>query len=220
MLAHGISLKRLRSFENLVEYGFSMNSEGWDLAGLTDRYSRLGRPVPGALITVPLWLDLTPDRREIVWGGGPKDAKKRVWQAKLEPEMLNQFVHLWQETPESIFQFARKWGVLNLDQKGRPCRPIGPAERKESIDAWRYYSRRAQAVLNIAASLKLGNIGAAKDWEALRGTSSRTGDLLQELDRVEPFLLTMLPRVEYPFGVRPLTHAISVPLRARKPFFR
>src|SRR5262249_35058639 len=89
-----------------------------------------------------------------------------------------------------------------LDKDGRPCRPIGPFERREPIDAWRYYSRRAQAVVNIAANLKLGKLGDLEDWLALRGTAVWTGDLLQELDRFEPLLGDDATRIEYPFAVK------------------
>lgn len=177
-----------------------MDSKIWDLAGFTDRNSKLGRPVPGGLIAVPFNIALSPDRCKIVWGRRPDQAKQPVRHAKPDREMLRHFVQLWQKTPKTIVAFARKWGVLNLNKDGRPCRPIGPSDWSEPIESWRYYSRRAQAVLNIAANLRLGKLGALDDWSALRETASRTGDLLPELDRVEPFLLTMIARTEYPFG--------------------
>jgi hypothetical protein len=174
----------------------------WDLAGLTDSRSRLGRLVPGTRITVPAWIELSLDRRELIFGGGPPDAKVRVRHTQADRNLLNQFVQLWDKKPELILRFARKWGVLYLDEYGRPCQPNGPFERRELIEVWKYFSRRAQAVLNIAANLKLGRLGDLVDWDALRGTEYRSGNLLQEMDRHAPFLQTMLPRIEYPFNQR------------------
>ncbi len=73
-------------------------------------------------------------------------------------------------------------------------------KREESIEAWRYFSRRARAVINIAANLKLGELENIEDWRALRSTAAYTGRALQELDEFAPFMLTMLPRTEYPFA--------------------
>ncbi|HEY6346097.1 MAG TPA: hypothetical protein VIY49_31800 [Bryobacteraceae bacterium] len=177
-----------------------MGLADWDQAQFTDLRARLGRLVPGTRITVPVWLDLSPDRHELTFDGGPPDAKIRVRHTHADRMMLTQFVQLWKQKPESVLRFARRWGVLYLDENGRPCQTVGPGKRRESLDTWRYYSRRAQAVLNIAANLKLGRFGELDDWAALRGTASRTGGLLEEIDRYSPFMLTMLPRIEYPFS--------------------
>ena len=155
--------------------------------------------MPGTRITVPAWIELTPDHRELTYNLGPADAKIRVRHTHADRKMLNQFVQLWNKKPEAILRFAERSGVLYLDEQGRPCQPIPRAKQREPIEVWRYYSRRAFAVLNVAANLKLGKLGDLDDWRALRGTASRTGGLLPELDRYAPFLLTMLPRVEYPF---------------------
>jgi len=113
--------------------------------------------------------------------------------------MLNHFVRLWGMKPASILQFARKWGVLYLDKDSRPCQTNGPNERRESLEVWKYYSRRAQAVLNIAANLKLGKLGDLDDWRALRGIQFYSGRFLEEMDRFAPFMMTMLARTDYPF---------------------
>jgi hypothetical protein len=148
---------------------------------------------------VPAWLALSPDGCDLTFDGGPADAEIRVHHTQAEPKMLNQFVRLCDAKPNVILRFARRWGVLYLDARGRPCHPNGPSERREPIDVWKYFSRRARAVLNIAANLKLGKIGDLDDWAALRGTAVRTGDFLHEMDRYAPFLITMMARTEYPF---------------------
>jgi len=85
--------------------------------------------------------------------------------------MLNKFIRL--ENPDSVFRFAREWGVLALSgnlwtgrKGGQLYRPGRKAltEGTESILAWRYYSKRAQAVLNVAAALKQGKLGDMSDW--------------------------------------------------------
>jgi len=80
--------------------------------------------------------------------------------------MLNQFVHLTDS--ESILRFAKSWGVLALsdDVLQRPGRKH-LREGIEPIAAWQYYSRRAQAVLQIAAALKQNKPGDLNDWSML-----------------------------------------------------
>ena len=200
MFAHEITIGLLQSAEKLHQYGSSMGNREWDLAQFTDIRSKLGRLVPGTRITVPLWLELSPDARELVWTDGPPNTKIRVRHTQAERQMLNDFVGLWAQPAEALLKFARKWGILYLDQHGRPCQMNGPSPRREKIEAWKYWSRRAQAVLNIAANLKLGNLGDLDDWRALRDTDLRTGAFLQEMDRYAPFVMTMLPRIGYPFN--------------------
>lgn len=171
----------------------------WELAELLDSHSRLGRLVPGGRITVPERTKLSPDRSEITWDGGPADATVRVRHTQADHRMLKAFVQLWKQKPESILRYAQRWGVLYLDKDGRPCQTVGPFERRESLEAWRYFSRRAHAVLNIASNLKLGKLGEISDWEALRGTARWTGKFFQEMDRYAPFEQSMIPLIEYPF---------------------
>ena len=171
----------------------------WEQAELTDAQSRIGRVVPSSRITIPAWLKLSPDRREITWDSGPADATVRVRHTESGKKMLDLFAQLWKQKPESVLRYAKRWGVLYLDKRGRPCQTVGPFERREPLEAWRYFSRRAQAVLNIAANLKLGELGAVDDWDALRDPASHTGDFLKEMDRYAPFELTMVARIGYPF---------------------
>lgn len=81
--------------------------------------------------------------------------------------MLNQFVRL--SDADSILRFAKKWGVLALsnDLGDLAALPGRESMRKgfEPFAAWQYYSRRARAVLNIAAALKQGKLGDLSDWD-------------------------------------------------------
>ncbi len=85
----------MRRCENRVEYGLSMVRKRWDTAGLTDLRSRLGGPVPTTRITVPVYLDLSPDRQSLVWDGGPPEAKVRVKHVYADHDLLDGFVELW-----------------------------------------------------------------------------------------------------------------------------
>jgi transposase-like protein len=199
LFSHEITLGLLQSTGKLHQYGLTMGKREWDQAQFTNLRAQLGRSVPGTRVTVPAWIKLSADSRDLVWDGGPPDAKIRVIHTQAERQLLNDFVQLWDREPESILKFAKRWGVLWLDKFGRPCQTNGPHPRREPIETWRYWSKRAQAVLNIAANLKLGKLGELDDWRALRGLEQRTGGFLEEMDRYAPFITTMLPRVGYPF---------------------
>jgi hypothetical protein len=138
-----------------------------EFAGYLDNQGHLGRPVPFAHIVVP----------EEVWRDG--DAIRwRRGTARLQEisrNMLNQFVRL--RDGESVLRFATRWGVLALKTEIGPpdggslkiVQPCGQSmdEGSDPIDAWLYYSRRARAVLNIAASLKQNKLGDLDDWSEI-----------------------------------------------------
>ena len=177
-----------------------MGSENWDEAGLTDLNSRLGRPVASGLISVPEHFELSSDNKELVWSYGSREDPHR--SAKPDREMLTRFVRLWQQPPKAILQFARRWGVLNY-KDGRPCQPIGGFKIREPVETWHYYSRRAHAILNIAANLRRGELGALTDWEALRYMLPHSGDFVSDLHRYGPFMLSAVAGGEYPFRTKP-----------------
>ena len=123
-----------------------MSSKNLQLAGFVDAYGNLGRLVPSGQIIVPgkVWLE----GGAIRWRMG-----KTARLQEVSRSMINQFVRLTDS--ESILRFAKRWGVLALsgDTVLRPGRD-SMREGIEPVAAWQYYSRRAQAVLQIAASLK------------------------------------------------------------------
>src|ERR1019366_7449547 len=135
--------------EQYIRVCLEMINEKLQLAGYTDANGNLGRPVPSGQILVPGQVRVEGDAIHWELAG---HAKFR------EPSrsMLNEFIGLHQaDSPEVILRFARQWGVLALTG-GKAPRPCGEAmpEGIEPIEAWRYFSRRASAVLNIAAALK------------------------------------------------------------------
>jgi len=195
-----ITLRLLQSYEKFRQYGLNMGFQTWDAAGLTDLNSRLGRDVASGFIAVAPHANLSPDQSEII--SAVKSSEERYRRVRPDRNMLTRFAGLWRETPQSILRFARKWGVLNIDKHGRPSNPVGPFERREPIEMWRYYSRRAQAILNIAANLKLGKVGALDDWTALHHLAAHSCDFLLEIERYGPFMLQAIANAAYPSRVK------------------
>lgn len=139
------------------------------LAGYTDANGDLGRPVPSGRIIVPgqVWVEGDSIRWKL-WGHTKVREPSRA--------MLNEFLALHQANSSDAFlKFARQWGVLVLTG-GKIPRPCGEAmpEGIEPIEAWKYFSRRASAVLNIAAALKEGKLGDLADWGVI--ATPQSGD--------------------------------------------
>lgn len=148
-----------------------MSQEDWELAELTDEDGGLGRPVPSGKIFIPGRVELKGD--SIEWGVAssalvPDSGPART--REVSRVLLNQFVGLWNKSPREILRFAKEWGVLVLkgDKEVRPCGE-GVSCGREPLAAWRYYSRRACAVLNIAAALRKDppQLGSLDDWNEI-----------------------------------------------------
>jgi hypothetical protein len=123
------------------------------------------------MILVPGVIELDGD--QMTW----KDAGPAARGVEVTRVMLNRFVNLWSTRRSTdILAFARNWGVLRF-ARGQPNRPCAEAiwEGADPIDAWRYFSRRASAVLSIGAALKIGKLGDTDDWRQL--TVPKNGDL-------------------------------------------
>jgi hypothetical protein len=162
--------------------------EAWDVAGFTDPQSQFGRAVPtGALFTFKD-IRLDPDEQHLLC-----DCREVARVVLPTRDLLDGFVQLAEAPAASILRYARKWGLLYLDPQGRPCTKLHqivpgadgkPLPRTEPLEAWRYYSRRARAVLNLAAQLQQGKRGDATDWAALDAVGARIGPVaLAEITR-------------------------------------
>jgi hypothetical protein len=78
--------------------------------------------------------------------------------------MINRFVGL--TDAESILSFAKDWGTLGLSKVGQIYLPSREStEGREPLSGWQFYSRRARAILSIAAALKEGKLGDISDWD-------------------------------------------------------
>lgn len=132
-------------------------------SGFQDLNGDLGRPVPAGQVLVPEEVRLKDGY--IHWRMGSPERRE------VSRSMLNQFIRL--TDPDSVFRFAKEWGVLALsgnlwsgsDPGGQFYLPGRRLKRGvEPVLAWQYYSKRAQAILNIAAALKQGRLGDLIDW--------------------------------------------------------
>jgi hypothetical protein len=144
----------------MLEYGYSMGSEVLDLAGFRDeKTGNLSRPIPSSHILVPGNIRL--DGETLVWEIGT-----HYRAVKPGPGILEGFLSLQKVPPMAILRYARRWGVLVLDDHGQPCNQWR-TRGTEPIATWKYFSGRARAVLNIAAAIKVGKIGSVEDWREI-----------------------------------------------------
>lgn len=142
-----------------------MSTRDWELGGLTDINGHLGKPVPSGKVLVPGKIELADNA--LHWElAGPARFQE------ISRSTLNEFVKLWDQESLAILKFAKKWGVLAMRTTGKDSvlyRPCGEAMTAGSdpIHAWRYYSQRAHAVLNIAAALRQDKLGDLGDWSMI-----------------------------------------------------
>src|SRR5207249_2826811 len=110
---------------------------------------------------------------------------------------FDQFLQLWRSTdPAEIQQFAKKWGRLDVDPKGRflggKRQSIEGDGIQEPLEAWRYFSRRATSVLTIIGKLQKDQTASGEDWASLgRLTPYFSADVWRGLDRY-PFCLGII----------------------------
>lgn len=149
----------------------------YDFVGFQDKNGDLGRPVPAGQIAVPQRIWLEDDC--IRWKMGTNPGVREVSRS-----MLNQFIRL--TDAHSVLRFAKNWGVLALsgnlssgsDPGGEFYLPARERmkEGAEPVSAWQYYSRRAQALINVAAALKQGKLGDMSDWGEFAAFFSNRGE--------------------------------------------
>lgn len=109
------------------------------------------------------------------------------------PRVLDGFMKLADQSHTETFEFARRWGVLDLCEHGLPighrgvdlrwgiprtprCTPVKPPGKGfpswchfglEKAEWWRDWARKAKALMTIAASLKRGSRGDSRDWNTV-----------------------------------------------------
>ncbi len=127
---------------------------------------------------VPREITLNATRELLLWRAGPPFERVQSPGRRL----LDSFVKLGGAPPERIEKYARRWGVLRLH--GAPTRLHRRAksllaheseERQrhahqwdtETVDAWRFHARRAEALVSVAAALQSGGSGSAEDWRTI-----------------------------------------------------
>jgi hypothetical protein len=153
------------------------NSPDFDLAGLSDLTSLVGRRVPTGEISVIPGVKLSPngDRLEWPWANFNRQQRRLV---KPTPAMFTAFVNLAgkRESPEAVRAFAAKWGDLSLTDDGQFALSGRSREGdffSEPIESWYYFAGRAEAVLSIAAALRQGKVPEATLWQELTPLTDR-----------------------------------------------
>jgi len=124
-----------------------------------DENGEMTRRIPTGEILVPGTIKLDSDN--LVWEFG--DSYRAIQPG---PGMLEGFLRVSTARPEAVLRYAKTWGVLVLDSKGRPCAE-GRLRGIEPLAVWRYFSRRARALLNIAAAVENGKTGSLDDWREI-----------------------------------------------------
>lgn len=131
----------------------------------------LDQHLPSSSWTVPFVLEIREGALTIA-----KRGESRRREARPEPGLLESFAALADASDEEILRFAGKWGFLKLCRHGLPMRHEGRIAigkdacvftGKESLTAWRLYSRTAGLVLTIAARLLDGESGGVAEWAKL-----------------------------------------------------
>ncbi len=145
-----------------MAYNMGMIWDSWLRAGFTDADLKLGRPVSPGRIFVPSSIRLKG--QAIHWD------REDFRTAEPSKAMLTSFVELWREPGDRgarrILNFAKRWGVLCLDEN-EDLIPYWPEAGTESIEAWRFYSRKASAILTLATGFRRRDSGSDTEWKAL-----------------------------------------------------
>ena len=109
------------------------------------------------------------------------DDDRPIEQPEPGQGMLNEFLTLQDADDEQIGAYARRWGILGVCHHGvpashaafanaveRPCRLLREETDLyawEPLERWRYFSRQAGAILNLAARLHADQPGRPEDWQ-------------------------------------------------------
>jgi hypothetical protein len=188
-----------------------MTQEEFELSGIADTAGRVARVVPTGRIFVPGSIYLEGDSLRWSWPG-----KYRF--VTPNKSMLDRFIRLWREPPRTILAFARNWGVLGAAYGNRPC-VEGEQAGTESIEAWRYYSRRAMAVLDLIAANKQGKIGDVDDWKSIGVWDFRAAEIAH-LSELAPKFPMSSHRARLPETARDAGHQITSELYEWMTFWR
>jgi transposase-like protein len=178
----------------------------------------LGSPLAAATLAVPSRARLSDDL--LLW---PIDSLEGASAPDISYS-LSEFVKLVDQPDRDVLDFAHRFGFLGLCQahdlpmlhphlpgtshiEGRPlsgpfCPPgvsLKPdLEFYETLQAWRFYSGHAAALLRLAAEVRNGRTGEPKDWKMTLGIEhpKEGSDRLSHLtEAVNAWLLLGSPRL-------------------------
>jgi hypothetical protein len=149
------------------------------------------RPMPSGRVFVPHDIRLAGDY--LTWPWSLSAFEKHGVRREPSPGMLSEFVQLHRKDDQQILAYARSWGVLGLcihdlpcshnqypngiENRVRPCLPelVKPLPKtgsefrlQESLQLWRFWSLKAQSLLNIGACANQGKIARLEDWQVVK----------------------------------------------------
>ena len=160
---------------------------------ITTAEGMVGRRVRPIEFLVPLDVRLEQDR--LVWTETQDELTKspRYMHVTTAPETIDDFLKLHSAKPEEILRYAKQWGPIGFCKHGLPashnsqwrldrtqvkmCTLLrGTSEFSEPLEFWRETSKRARALLNIAANLYANKSGKEEDWKIVESKDSHPGN--------------------------------------------
>lgn len=181
----------------------------WRDAEMLSETNTLERPFIWSLEPKPKNIELMG--KLLLWR--PDEKRERTSSSQQsDVGLLNKFIRLDKASPEEILRFAQQWGVLGLckhfvpythflydidkDQVVR-CKLLefDTGQHWEPVERWRYFARRARAILRVASRLNQNKQGYFKDWQVLNPTLSRPLNKLGGMYLLEK--TTLAEKIEY-----------------------
>ena len=166
--------------------------ENWEEAGVTNEdQATLDRPVDMGRYYIPNPIELDRDRQRILWRLTLPVRLPPYREVTVGRDMLDAFVELYKTSPDRIWDYARKWGMLLICEHGLPCThnpypslsilsqstatPVTWCKPREdpdgawweSIEVWQSYSRLMRSLINVASYLHFDKPARAEDWETV-----------------------------------------------------
>lgn len=91
------------------------------------------------------------------------DAERSAGRRVMGAGALSSFMELADAPADKIFDFAKKWGALNVEKQPVPGQP----RFLEPLGAWRGFAARVRAMYQIGLEVNLRRRGKEEDWATL-----------------------------------------------------
>lgn len=147
----------------------------WQLGGVYGQFG-FDRPLRANRIMVPSRIEIRGDRLEWFFDSSYDPDGLPYKTVRPGSGLLQGFIELADGAHQKILTYARRWGVLEICEHGRPAThtdfgnpPCVPQKSKgvfwEPLASWQSYGALFRALINIAARVNSGQSGARQDWE-------------------------------------------------------
>ncbi len=123
------------------------------------------------------------DKHMITWDWQrlPRGGDVLEWmksRPRANPEgILDSFLALTDATPFQVLRFIQRYGPLEYCRHGSKLSHCDHHAKPQSAEAYRTWSRVAEATLNLAASLYSGRASDTHAWEELAGFDADVADI-------------------------------------------